>query len=199
MIGGLDLGRVKDPTALVLGDRDVRSRYVLSSIEEWRPAAEDLSDVVPHVNETGASAVAFDAAGKKVGMRFQPIMTHGAVMPVFPVVASHQRKPTEQKWGANPRGGDYGGVIFVPKVELVSTYFTVLSEHRLACDPELPLAWKLREEMRLYTHRQDSYGYTSWGVFAPGHHDDLVSALQLLLWLGERGHAFRPSNERRSG
>lgn len=198
MIGGLDLGRVKDPTALVLGDRDARSRYVLSSIAEWRPEREDFSDVVDRVNASGAAAVAFDAAGKKVGMRFQPLMTADAAMPVFPVVASHQRKPTEQKWGTNPRGGDYGGVIFVPKVELVSVYFSVLRDHRLVCDPELPLAWKLREEMRLYTHRQDAYGYTSWGVFASGYHDDIVSALQLLLWLGERGHAFRPANERRS-
>lgn len=199
MIGGLDLGRVRDPSALVLGNRDSRSRYVLSAIEEWRPARADFSDVVDRVNETGASAVAFDAAGKKVGMRFQPLMTAGAVMPVFPVVASHQRKPTEQKWGLNPQGGDYGGVIFVPKVELVSVYYTILGDHRLVCDPEIPLAWKLHEEMRLYTHRQDPYGYTSWGVFAPGYHDDIVSALQLLLWLGERGQSFRPANERRPG
>lgn len=199
MIGGLDLGRVRDPSALVLGDRDVRARYVLSSIDEWTPAKEDFSDVVERVNLTRAIAVAFDAAGKKVGMRFQPLMTAGAGMPVYPIVASHQRKPTEQKWGPTPQGGDYGGVIFVPKVELVSVYFEILREHRLVCDRELPLAWKLHEEMRLYTHRQDAYGYTSWGVFAPGHHDDIVSALQLMLWLGEKGQAYRPANERRPG
>lgn len=199
MIGGLDLGRVKDPSALVLGDRDARSRYVLSAIDEWTPTQEDFSDVVGRVNLTRASAVAFDAAHRKVGKRFQPLMTAGAEMPVYPVIASHQRKPAEQKWGAAPKGGDYGGVIFLPKVELVSVYFAVLRDHRLICDRELPLAWKLHEEMRLYTHRQDAYGYTSWGVFAPGYHDDIVSALQLMLWLGEKGQAYRPANERRPG
>lgn len=186
-IAGLDLGRVRDLTALVVAGKRPGGTYRIERIDEWTPREDDLGDVIPVVNACGAEAVAFDAGGVP-GKKLTGKLLRLASMPCFPLVATHQRKPAEQVW-------EKQGLIFVPKAELVRVYISVLAERRLCYPERLPLAWKLSEQIRLYRESRDPvYGHTSWGA-PPGEHDDILSAVQLMLWLGERGMGkFRPAN-----
>jgi hypothetical protein len=188
ILAGLDLGKVKDPTALVVALR-TDGVYRLTRIEEWFPKEDDLGDVVPVANGCGAEQLAFDAGGKP-GKKFMPLYVRSATMPVWPLLATHQRKPAEQPDGK-------GGLIFVPKADLVRTYIEVLTARRLCYPQSLPLAWKLSEQIRLYRETRDPvYGHTSWSA-PPGQHDDVLSAVQIMLWLGENGGRFRPANRGR--
>ncbi len=184
-IAGLDLGKVRDPSALVVAEKT--DKYRLERIDEWTPREEDLGDVVPVANACGADILAFDAGGVP-GKKLTGKMLRLAAMPCFPLVATHQRKPAEQV-------AEKGLLIFVPKAELVRVYIEVVSARRLCYPESLPLAWKLSEQIRLYRESRDpTYGHTSWSA-PPGQHDDILSAVQLMLWLGERGLAkFRPAN-----
>lgn len=188
ILAGLDLGKVRDPSALVVA-RKTGDAYRLTRIDEWYPRDENLADVDPIANGCGADALAFDAGGKP-GKKFTPRFLRTALMPVAPLLATHQRKPAEQP-------PDKGGIIFVPKAELVRVYIEVVSARRLCYSGSLPLAWKLSEQIRLYRETRDpEYGHTSWSA-PPGEHDDILSAVQMLLWLGERGIGrFRPANEK---
>ena len=187
-IAGLDLGKVRDPSALVVAEKR-GDLYRLERIDEWTPREEDLSDVIPIVNTCGADVLAFDAGGKP-GKKLTKKLLRLAVMPAYPLLATHQRKPAEQV-------AEKGGLIFVPKAELVRVYIDVLAARRLCYPESLPLAWKLSEQIRLYRESRDPvYGHTSWSA-PPGEHDDILSAVQLMLWLGERGLAkFRPANSK---
>lgn len=187
ILAGLDLGQVRDPSALVVAEKRRDETYRLTRIDEWYPREDDLADVVPVVNACGAERLAFDAGGKP-GKKLTPRLLRAAAMPTLPLVATHQRKPAEQPEGK-------GGLVFVPKAELVRVYIEVVTARRLCYPGSLPLAWKLSEQIRLYRESRDPvYGHTSWSA-PPGQHDDILSAVQILLWLGERGVRFRPANE----
>ena len=98
ILAGLDLGKVRDPSALVVA-RKTGDAYRLTRIDEWYPRDENLADVDPIANGCGADALAFDAGGKP-GKKVTPRFLRTAVMPVAPLLATHQRKPAEPGDGA---------------------------------------------------------------------------------------------------
>ena len=202
---GLDLGRAVDWTASV----EVHTEgglFRIRHLDRWRPERENLSDVVhrladrlevaPHL---AGAALAFDASG--IGRAFTPILLGSSVarvLDVYPIVATRGWRPANQRW-------DRAGVIFAPKQATVAALADILEgpRPRLRCDPGLPLAPQLRRELAHYRETEGPDGLPRWG--APrGEHDDLVSALQLAVWLAGRLESqgrggFAPANRREAG
>lgn len=73
----------------------------------------------------------------------------------------------------------------VPKQELVAALRSLLSGRRLRVAPGLPMAAALAEELRAFQVRITAAANETFGA-AAGRHDDLVLALALAVWAGER-------------
>lgn len=191
-LGGLDLGRVRDHTALVVVDR-AAAGYVGCSVEQWRPESDDYSDVIPVVNAAGLDALAYDATGE--GRKAEQLFLARIRCQVFSVAATHGWRPAKQRW-------DKRGVIFVPKRDLVATMVDVITRAQgLPPFPPSQHARKLRSQLVNYRETTGPDGLPRWGGPNQGNdgHDDLVSALQHALWLGEQGiRLYQPSNSRRT-
>lgn len=176
-IVGLDLGRVQDPTAAAVVEVTGR-RFHVEHLDVWTPAEEDFADV-PDRLPLEADLLLYDGAG--IGKHFAPVLLAHAVArryPVLGIAATHGWRPARQK-----KDGDR--VVFVPKKEIVADLWGAVSERRLTCSRELDLAGRFRRELLAYRETQGPDGLPRWGA-APGEHDDLVAAVSLAVWAGER-------------
>jgi len=77
--------------------------------------------------------------------------------------------------------------VSVPKTELVATLEVALSTRRLHASSDLPLREDLDRELRAFGYELSASGRPSFE--GKGEHDDLVIALALGIWGGERGSA----------
>lgn len=73
----------------------------------------------------------------------------------------------------------------VPKSDLVATLEVALSTRRLHAEPGLALAGELRDELAAFGYEMSSTGRPIYE--GKGSHDDMVIALALGVWAGERG------------
>ncbi len=83
----------------------------------------------------------------------------------------------------------------VPKRDLVTNLQVLLQSHRLKIAADLPLADALADEMLDFRVRVSDAGHDSWGG---RDHDDLVLALAIACWFGDRAMprlAAAPSRE----
>lgn len=78
-----------------------------------------------------------------------------------------------------------GWRVTVPKVELVGALEVALSGRRIRALPDLPLAKELDDELRAFGYEMSATGRPRYE--GRGRHDDLVMALCLAVWQGERG------------
>jgi hypothetical protein len=87
----------------------------------------------------------------------------------------------------------HGDSVSVPKTELIATLEVSLSTRRLHASEQLPLASELDRELRAFSYELSATGRPLYE--GKGAHDDLVIALALGVWGGERGtgniEAFR--------
>jgi len=79
----------------------------------------------------------------------------------------------------------HGQNISVPKTELISSLEIALSTRRLHAVADLPLAKDLDRELRAFSYELSATGRPQYE--GKGQHDDLVIALALGVWGGERG------------
>ena len=78
-----------------------------------------------------------------------------------------------------------GKEMSVPKQELVGSLEVALSTRRLHCEPGLGLAKELEKELRSFGYEMTPTGRPRFE--ARTGHDDLVMAMSLAVWGGERG------------
>jgi hypothetical protein len=83
-----------------------------------------------------------------------------------------------------------GGVWLVPKKELVSTLQLLLQERRLKVSPALPEAATLARELAEFKIKAPPAGDVP-ELWREGPHDDLVLAVAIAAWLGERHVEFK--------
>lgn len=79
----------------------------------------------------------------------------------------------------------------VPKRDLATVVAIMLEARRLRIAEALPLAKVLRAELENFQVKISLSGHDSYGAGADwreGNHDDLVLAVALAIWLGERPH-----------
>jgi hypothetical protein len=191
-ICGLDLGQAQDYTALAIAakswkphpddDDRLEAHYFVGDLRRWplkTPYPEiidDLGRLVARppldypslgVDQTGVGKAIVDLLrSKQLAASLRPIL----------ITAGHQ----------TIRGGD--GAWHVPKKELVSCVQALLQTRRLqvAAVPERDTLVKELLDFKVKITAAANETYESW---RERDHDDLVFAVAMACWLGERGGA----------
>lgn len=179
---GLDLGQAQDSTAVALLAREVdrdRACYALRHLQRWPPGspypriAEDLSRLLRAVPQQGCRLVVDQTA---VGRAVAQLFRLGATGSTRQVLISAGHAVTS--------GED--GCTHVPKKELVSVLQVLLQTQRLKVAAGLPLAESLTVEMAAFRATVTVAGGTEELSWRERKHDDLVLAVALAAWEGER-------------
>ena len=178
---GLDLGQAVDPSALAVIDT-IDGMLDVRFLDRWKPERPNLTCVIHRLMDLLEakpalldSALGFDAAG--IGRAFEPRLLSSAVaglVPIYPLVACSGWRPAGQK----------RGVVFLPKSGLVDVFTKAMESGKLRV-ADIPLAPVLRHEMTVYQERQLPDGRRAWGA-KRGEHDDVLSSVQLAVWLATR-------------
>jgi hypothetical protein len=188
---GLDLGQVNDPTALAIFERphkrpricgtaDPKPVYAVRHLQRFplgtsypaivagvrdiltRPPL-DKAQVFLAVDKTGVGAAVCDL-----------------VRPVFPNMVA----VTITSGEAVSRGP---GGLNVPKRELAGILITLMQTGRLLIAKDLPEAPLLKDELENFKVKINvATGNESFEAWREKDHDDLVLAVALAAWLGER-------------
>jgi len=189
-ITGLDLGQANDFTALAVleltvqpdvdkPERKVR-HYAVRHLQRFALgtaypaictrvreifAGRPLAGSTLAVDQTGVGRPVVDMLRRvKVYARIQPITITGG----------HKANPGEGGW-------------LVPKKELVSTLQVLLQSRRLKIAPSLQDAKTLVKELLDFKVKITAAANETFGNFREGTHDDLVLAIAIAAWEGERG------------
>lgn len=190
---GVDLGQASDWTAIATLQREARpTGRKMDNGEMWddhyslvglqRPALRTpYPEIVGAVGKVtahpklveGGSQLIVDATG--VGRPVVDMMRVSALEPVpVTITGGAQVTQTEGFW-------------HVPKRVLVSTMAIVLQTGRLHIRKALPLGATLQREMLAFKVKVNTRtGNDSYEAWRDGEHDDLVLAVALALWWGER-------------
>lgn len=188
---GLDIGQAADYTALVADDvrmeqvdTDERGAPVVDLLHRVRyaerlPLAMSYPDMVQRVikiTQTPAMAdckLVIDATG--VG---RPVvdMLRSARVPLFPVMITAGMKETFDT---------DTGFWHVPKRELVSKVQVVLGHGRLRF-AKLPESETIKREFQNFKLKMTAKGNETYEAWRSGDHDDLVLAVALAVYFGER-------------
>jgi hypothetical protein len=184
---GLDLGQASDYTALTVverlpptpGESGAQSQHHLRHVERL-PLGTPYPAVVEHVGSMlarpeleGRRSLIVDATG--VGRPVVDLLRRANLQPV-PVVVH----------GGNETTVDGNGFRRVPKRELVSTAQVLLQSGRLKFAASMPLVKTLVDELLKFEVKITETGHDTYGAWREGAHDDLVFALALATWWGER-------------
>ncbi len=186
---GLDLGQAADYTALAVdqvshaADPDRKGKWLtmhaVRHLQRWPlgtsyvDMAADLGKLLPKlpgavlaVDKTGVGAACVDIfRAAKLPARIVPILITGGSAVL-----------------------EDGGEFHTPKKELVSAVQAALQRRRLKVAPALTEARTLRRELEAFRVKvKASTGNETFESWRERDHDDLVLAVALAVWLGERG------------
>jgi hypothetical protein len=189
---GVDLGQAQDYTALAVvervgvptGEYDGRggpqtvAHYHVRHLERF-PLGTPYPAIVDGVRELMTSA-------PLVGKTDLVVDATGVGAPVVDLL----RQACSQVFSITITGGDevsVNGLNYrVPKRDLIGTVQVLLQTKRLKIAPALPEADTLANELRNFRVKMTPLGHDTYGVWREGSHDDLVLAVALACWRGER-------------
>lgn len=185
---GLDLGKVQDPTALAILERRTRfhperlrwqNHYGIRYLKRW-PLGTNYSAIVSQVAELV----------KQLPAKVRPMLAvdeTGVGKAVIEMVKAAQMKATISAIlitsGSAVTFSD--GSWHVPKKELVSVLQVLLQGHRLKV-ADLPERETLVKEFTNFKVKITTAGNETFEAWRERDHDDLVLAVALACWLGER-------------
>jgi hypothetical protein len=193
---GLDLGQSQDFTALVAllrtplpeAQRSGRRRYKyeVRGVRRWPlktayvQIAKDVAGFVA-VPPLPGCTLGIDKTGVGQGVLeiLQAARPDAVLTPVL-ITAGHE---------ANSDGAGWR----VPKVELVGAVTSLLESDRLSIPRSIPEAKVLGRELKQFRARVTVSGHETMAAdWRARAHDDLVLALAIAVWLGERYVEFGP-------
>jgi hypothetical protein len=207
---GLDLGQARDFSALAVLERTVkpdeeqqvrtpkapwegqeyqrtRSRfhYVVRFVKRW-PLATPYTQIVPELGrlvgrgllENARLVVDQTGVGAAIVDMLRQARINAYVVPVL-ITAGHATTSE-------------GGIWHVPKRELVGTLQVLLQSRRLQVAP-LPERELLVREFLAFRVKITKAGNETFESLRERDHDDLVIAIALAAWLGERSAVFHES------
>lgn len=179
---GLDLGQMQDYTAIAVAERFGGARkdraYHLRHLERFK-LGTSYPDVVNRVKELVNTEplkrnahLVVDATG--VGVPVVEILRQAALSPI-PVLIT---------------GGDNvstSGIFWkAPKRDLVTQLQVLLQSGKLKIAEVLPEARTLINELLAFKVKITASANDTYGVWREGVHDDLVLAVALAVWWGQR-------------
>ncbi len=183
-VGALALGRMSDPSALALLRKDGpgrEARYTLMVLRRYElrtpyPAiVADAGGALAAARTDGVPLVLdVTGIGRPVGNLAREWLTHAWVVPVT-ITAGHAAAETPDGWN-------------VPKKELVSALALVHTGRRLIVPAKLAHGKTLAREMENFKVKITLAAAAGETVEAwrEGLYDDLVFAVALAVWWGER-------------
>lgn len=215
-IVGLDLGQVSDYTALVALRREqevpelfkpraVAWDEVNSLHDKAKPEPPGLAKYFCNIAERFERGTSYTRIVDNVSKLFQDVRFAGQALVVDgtgvgrPVVdlfrkakiCCHLMPITITGGAAAAALGqvkiDKFGYWHVPKKELVGCVQVLLGTGRLEVAPKLAQAQTLVHELKSFSYKVKDTGYVSLEAWREKDHDDLVLALALAAWAGERG------------
>lgn len=205
MVLGLDAGKVRDHSALVVVERmehlsatsehvkgwcdwfwtDSTDHYWVRALHRWplgTPYPVVIEELGRLLNPNGGdypdARLFFDATG--VGQAVEDMVRDAHYADRLGVRYPHSITITS---GSDERPG------YVPKVNLIATLRRLLSEDRLHVPRSLPLAAQLRAELSDFAMTLSASGRETYGARAEATHDDLVIALALACHAHPSGEA----------
>jgi hypothetical protein len=181
---GLDLGQLQDHSALVVVERtrppgSKDNHFAVRHIHRW-PLMTGYPGIVSHVRSLFAepplkdSTLVIDRTGVGVAVTDQ-FRDAGLAAELRPYSITAGRSPSART---------------VPKVELVGVLQTLLGTRRLKIASALPFAETLVKELELFRVKVTADRNETFESWRERDHDDLVLALALACWYGNRPPAF---------
>ncbi len=188
---GLDLGQAQDPSALVALKRmwipeeqrkpKKKYRYEVRGIRRWplrtsyMQIAKDVGDLVK-VPPLAKCVLGVDKTGVGAGV-LEIIMAEKPNAKVRPITITAGNKVSVDGPGFN-----------VPKLELAGIVTSLLDSDRLIIPKTVPLSELLTKELRAFKVKVTAAGNETMGAdWRQRVNDDIVLALSIGAWLGEKG------------
>ncbi len=187
---GLDFGSITDHTALVLAARaenpgahnEGEPLHVYELVHtEQLPLGINYPDIISYVDSfvkqkeiSGRVQVAADCTGVGVAvldlLRSNPSLSDITWSIVF----------------TSGQGVTQKGMVFkVPKKDLIASVLILSGRGLLTCNNKMPQAETLRKEMLGYIMKKSTAGNLKFDAMSRMH-DDMVVALCMVCWIGER-------------
>jgi len=203
VIIGLDLGQAKDWTALDVMEviRPVPghpTRYAVRTLDRFHPkryqdVVARIERMVPTLRE-GVHVLQpnernYDYVRPKVTLVLDRTGVGRAVGDLFTEAKLDLDLVFVSIHGGDTVTTDADGGYRVPKRDLAGAVSVILQNDRLDVPAQLPDASTLRAELKNFRARIGANGHDSYGAgddWRDGNHDDLVLAVALSLWWGER-------------
>jgi hypothetical protein len=180
-VGGLDIGQVGDPAAFALLQKVGEGTAAVYSVQTLRRYAigtryhESAGDALAVMSAPPAKdwplAVDQTGVGRPV---VEDMKGRGVLIVPVTITAGHQAHKDDYGWK-------------VPKKDLVGVAQRLLQTRRLLISPALKHAKTLTTELRNFRVKLTKAANETFGPWREGDHDDLVFAVALAAWVGEKG------------
>lgn len=205
LLAGLDLGQVSDPTALALAEREMilgptgrmEPRFLVRFLERV-PLRTSYPDVKRGVRKR------LTALGEPCSLILDATGVGRAVADIFKDPATDDEQQAET--AMHPRfrlprrlapicitltaGLQATQVSYfewhVPKRDVVMTFSVALQQNRVWVAEALPDAATLLKEAHNFTWKPTKAGNDEYGAWREGQHDDLLLAVAILVWWGDK-------------
>lgn len=181
---GLDLGQANDYSALSIVKRvqegEEEARYELLHLKRWTlgtrypDIVKDVAGLLqrePLADPPANVALDYTGCGRPVADMFEAAGLNPILVGITGGNAVSQA--TQREFG-------------VPKRDLASIVAVLLQEGRLKWPAALPEARTLARELQNFRVKVTTAGNDTYGAWREGLHDDLVLAVALACWVGER-------------
>jgi len=187
VIVGLDLGQRQDYTALAYVERhqvdDEPATYAVRRLRRWREVPytairDELAGRLAAWKLTGRDELVLDATG--VGV---------AVTDLFSERKRQGQIPTGLSAITITAGNSSSRVLdgwHVPKRDLIAVVAVMLEQRRIQIADDLADAVVLKGELANFRLKLTAAGNDTYSAWREAEHDDLVLAVALACWCGER-------------
>lgn len=189
---GLDLGQARDFTAMAILERSQKEcRWELRLLHRfplgtaYPSLVESMRDIVRRPPLLGNVQLVIDATG--VGRPVLDIFRKGNMGHGVVGVSIHGGDAVSK----DPSISGYR----VPKRDLVSNLQLLFQQRLLRIPTDLRESEILIQELRSFRVQISDAGHDSYGAWRSGEHDDMVLAVALAAWLGQRHRPFARRHE----
>ncbi len=205
VICGLDLGKYHDPSAVVTVEVVQAYEYCREGVivlPVTKPVGDRVYRVV-HI-ERPELGTDYHRVRERVAAIMRNLENHYGIRPalVLDATAIGELMFEEfEKMDIKPTGIVSSGgflsnrvrrnVYSVPKLDLVNVAEILTLSNRLAVNERLPLARILRKELATFRRKITAAGHVTGEHEKTTDHDDILLAMCMALWYGERGPGRR--------